>query len=77
VFFNLQVLTLEATNLTTEDLTLTVLAPEPSASSPSVVPLNSAPTTPAGSSFSTESSKEGNGITSCSHLWLQSAVPLG
>ncbi|KAJ4734076.1 heat-inducible transcription repressor [Rhynchospora pubera] len=72
-----QVLTLEATNHTPEDLTLTVLAPEPSASSPSVVPLNSAPTAPAGSSFSTESTMEGNGIASCSHLWLQSAVPLG
>ncbi|XP_078173746.1 uncharacterized protein LOC144567474 [Carex rostrata] len=72
-----QVLTLEATNLTAEDLTLTVLAPEPSASSPRVLPLNSAPTTPAGSSFSTESPNEGNSMASCSHLWLQSAVPLG
>uniref|UniRef100_M8C055 Uncharacterized protein n=1 Tax=Aegilops tauschii TaxID=37682 RepID=M8C055_AEGTA len=43
-----QVLTLEATNMTSENLTLTVLAPEASGSS-SVVSLNSAPTTPDGS----------------------------
>ncbi|KAI0498917.1 hypothetical protein KFK09_019815 [Dendrobium nobile] len=41
-----QVLTLHATNLTSEDLTLTVLAPLSSSSSPSVVPLSSTPRTP-------------------------------
>ncbi|KAJ3679630.1 hypothetical protein LUZ60_017641 [Juncus effusus] len=72
-----QVLTLEATNLTAEDLTLTVLAPEPSASSPSVLALNAAPATNlAASSFSTASSPN-EASASCTHLWLQSAVPLG
>lgn len=41
-----QVLTLQASNLTSEDLTLTVLARVASNSSPLVVPLSSAPTTP-------------------------------
>lgn len=102
-----QVLTLEATNMTSENLTLTVLAPEASGSS-SVVSLNSAPTTPNGSydnlnesarrsgsgkhvtgfqrlnSVIAGSPKEGdNGgnrtstSAGCTHLWLQSAVPLG
>jgi len=100
-----QVLTLEATDMTSENLTLTVLAPEASGSS-SVVSLNSAPTTPNGS-YDNESArksglgKQGTGFrrlnsvvagspmesdnggnrlstsTGCTHLWLQSAVPLG
>jgi hypothetical protein len=102
-----QVLTLEATNMTSENLTLTVLAPEASGSS-SVVSLNSAPTTPNGSydnlnesarrsgsgkhgtgfrrlnsvvAGSPKESENGGNRTStsagCTHLWLQSAVPLG
>ncbi|KAG0520864.1 hypothetical protein BDA96_08G110900 [Sorghum bicolor] len=102
-----QILTLEATNMTSENLTLNVLAPEASGSS-SVVSLNSAPTTPNGSfdgvnesakrsglgkhgigfrrlnSVLATSPKEGdNGgnrmsnASGCTHLWLQSAVPLG
>ncbi|CAN6342910.1 unnamed protein product [Urochloa humidicola] len=102
-----QVLTLEATNMTSENLTLTVLAPEASGSS-SVVSLNSAPTTPNGSfdganesakrsglgkkeigfrrlnsvlaTSPKESDNGGNRISNaagCTHLWLQSAVPLG
>ncbi|KAG1358690.1 hypothetical protein COCNU_08G001360 [Cocos nucifera] len=43
-----QVLTLKATNLTSEDLTLTVLAPESSTSSPLVLSLNSSPKAPVG-----------------------------
>ncbi|BAS82344.1 Os03g0152800 [Oryza sativa Japonica Group] len=102
-----QVLTLEATNMTSENLTVTVLAPEASGSS-SVVSLNSAPTTP-NSSYDNlnesvrrsglgkhragfrrmnsvlagspkESDNGGNRISTsggCTHLWLQSAVPLG
>ncbi|KAG1333949.1 hypothetical protein COCNU_03G000680 [Cocos nucifera] len=120
-----QVLTLKATNLTSEDLILTVLAPESSTSSPSILSLNSSPNTPMspfigfheymgrmggdrcsismhGQSLmpiTTESQKvsDGGGIRSsslehrtgtvsdvissddsgCTHLWLQSAVPLG
>lgn len=45
-------LTLQASNLTSEDLTLTVLAPVASNSSPSVMPLNSASTTPQSSGLS-------------------------
>ncbi|CAM0870820.1 unnamed protein product [Alopecurus aequalis] len=102
-----QVLTLEATNMTSENLTLTVLAPEASGSS-SVVSLNSAPTTPDGSNDNLnestrksgsgkhethfrrldsvvagspkESDNGGNRMSTsagCTHLWLQSAVPLG
>ncbi|KAE8786775.1 hypothetical protein D1007_39357 [Hordeum vulgare] len=102
-----QVLTLEATNMTSENLTLTVLAPEASGSS-SVVSLNSAPTTPDGSydnlnehmrrsglgkhgtgfrrlnsvvaGSPKESDNGGNRMSTsagCTHLWLQSAVPLG
>ncbi|KQK23601.1 uncharacterized protein LOC100846542 [Brachypodium distachyon] len=102
-----QVLTLEATNMTSENLTLTVLAPEASGSS-SVVSLNSAPTTPNGSydnlnepvrrsglgkhgmgfqrlnsvvaGSPKESDNGGNRMSTsagCTHLWLQSAVPLG
>lgn len=104
-----KVLTLKATNLTTEDLTFTVLAPE-IPTSPSVLSLSSTPRTPmnsyatfhdyAGSSvpIATKSQKEScdDGKTSSSvertammsdvilsnsagftHLWLQSAVPLG
>ncbi|CAD5173353.1 unnamed protein product [Musa acuminata subsp. malaccensis] len=104
-----KVLTLKATNLTTEDLTFTVLAPE-IPTSPSVLSLSSTPRTPmnshatfhdyVGSSvpIATKSQKEScdDGKTSSSvertammsdvilsnsagftHLWLQSAVPLG
>jgi len=100
-------LTLEATNMTSENLTLTVITPEASGSS-SVVSLNSDPATPNGSfdgvnesakrsglgkhgigfrrlnSVLATSPKEGdNGgnrmsnASGCTHLWLQSAVPLG
>lgn len=116
-----QVLTLQASNLTSEDLTLTVLAPASFSSPPSVVSLNSAPATPMspitgkvsgerrGNAMQRLSSvpvvsenKKSNGggdgggrsvsfndqalpmsdfIPStglgCSHLWLQSRVPLG
>ena len=104
-----QVLTLKATNLSSEDLTFTVLAPE-IPTSPSVLSLSSTPRTPmnshatfhdyVGSSvpIATKSQKEScdDGKTSssvertammsdvipstglgCTHLWLQSAVPLG
>ena len=105
-------LTLKATNLTTEDLTFTVLAPETS-SSPSVLSLSSTPKAPMNSyaafhdyvprirdksesivqsqssvHIATKSqnesqqtaiksdviSRNSSGLT---HLWLQSAVPLG
>ncbi|KAF9608153.1 hypothetical protein IFM89_007539 [Coptis chinensis] len=119
-----QVLTLQASNLTSEDLTLTVLAPASLTSPPSVVSLNSAPSTPmspfvgfsefagrvSGERRSTgmhrpssmprvsENQKEKVGGArsvsfdeqtvsisdvvptsglGCTHLWLQSAVPLG
>ncbi|XP_020081782.1 uncharacterized protein LOC109705460 isoform X1 [Ananas comosus] len=103
-----QVLTLEATNLTAEDLTLTVLAPESSTSYSSVLSLNSTPTNPVNSydglneymgrtggdkraariqrlrSIPADSRKEVDGgdnessnAEGCTHLWLQSAVPLG
>ncbi|XP_031476049.1 uncharacterized protein LOC116247835 isoform X1 [Nymphaea colorata] len=115
-----QVLTLQASNLTPEDLTLTVLAPESFTSPSTVVSLNSAPSTPMGSfmnftefkgkdgleedtnsrrrSLPKNSEKENIGgtkrsvsfnqheapveflpdaSTSCTHLWLQSRVPLG
>lgn len=119
-----QVLTLQASNLTSEDLTMTVLAPASVTSPPSVVSLNSAPSTPMSpfvgfSEFAgrangdrrhtpvqrqssmphaTENEKEkvsgGRSFSfdektvsasdvvptsglGCTHLWLQSAVPLG
>ncbi|KAF8401958.1 hypothetical protein HHK36_012909 [Tetracentron sinense] len=120
-----QVLTLQASNLTSEDLTLTVLAPASFTSPPSVVSLNSAPSTPMSpfvglSEFSgrvggerrstgvqrlssvplvSENQKQSasSGARSlsldeqtvsvsdvipstglgCTHLWLQSTVPLG
>lgn len=114
-----QVLTLQASNLTSEDLTLTVLAPVASNASPSVMPLSSAPMTPKspfgdysvvtarargqrrlesvpdsmGAQKETNESERRSislahhtGATSdvmlssdlgCSHLWLQSTVPLG
>ncbi|XP_019423322.1 PREDICTED: uncharacterized protein LOC109332757 isoform X2 [Lupinus angustifolius] len=102
-----QVLTLRASNLTSEDLTLTVLAPASFMSPPSVVSLNS-PTTPMSpfigftdflgringerrigatqrQSFTSrvkENEKQGDDVIpssglSCTHLWLQSRVPLG
>ncbi|CAK8536819.1 unnamed protein product [Lathyrus sativus] len=113
-----QILTLQASNLTSEDLTLTVLAPASFTSPPSVVSLNS-PTTPKSpfigfaeflartngersigarwkKSFNSVMKKKveqsfdvkaqtvslsddvipSSGI-SCTHLWLQSRVPLG
>ncbi|KAK9088382.1 hypothetical protein Scep_027464 [Stephania cephalantha] len=120
-----QVLRLQVSNLTTEDLTMTVLAPASVTSPPSVVSLNSAPSTPMSpflgfSEFANKLTRErrstgmrrsnsahlvsdkqkekvGDGarsssfneqITSisdvipstglgCTHLWLQSTVPLG
>ncbi|XP_061342416.1 uncharacterized protein LOC133288627 [Gastrolobium bilobum] len=113
-----QVLTLQASNLTSEDLTLTVLAPASFTAPPSVVSLNS-PATPMspfigfaeflgrrnserhisatqGQSFTSlikengKQSDDGRPQTvsmsddvipssgvSCTHLWLQSIVPLG
>lgn len=119
----LQVLTLQASNLTSEDLTLTVLAPASFTSLPSVVSLTSAPATPLSpeekstkvnvdrhnialkrlSSALIENQRRndeigrqtGTGAFSfneqpisitdvlprsdlgCTHLWLQSRVPLG
>ncbi|TVU50225.1 hypothetical protein EJB05_01589 [Eragrostis curvula] len=103
----MQVLTLEATNMTSENLTLTVLAPEASGSS-SVVSLNSSPTTPNSPYDGINESARRSGLgkhgigfrrlnsvlagapkdgdnggnktataSGCTHLWLQSAVPLG
>lgn len=123
--FDCQVLTLQASNLTSEDLTLTVLAPASFTSPPSVVSLNSSPSTPLSTfvgfseltakvngerrgsatqrlssaplmSESQRQSGDGRGHSAsyndqtvpvsdvipssglgCSHLWLQSRVPLG
>eukprot|EP01018_Ginkgo_biloba_P037784 Gb_40358 [translate_table: standard] len=124
-----QVLTLQATNLTAKDLSLTVLAPASMASPPSVVSLNSTPSTPCMNSFigfsegnarlgaldtedrgtatlprlhstSLPSVRQTESVTgmvplalkeqnisaadimadsslACTHLWLQSTVPLG
>ncbi|KAM0944118.1 hypothetical protein DsansV1_C12g0116101 [Dioscorea sansibarensis] len=121
-----QVLTLQASNLTSEDLTLTVNAPISSACPPSVMPLNSTPTTPLDSSsgipevttrvgggdkrvvttqrlssmptvmenqkdttgggkrsfslgqhMATTSDVISSSDSGCTHLWLQSKVPLG
>lgn len=106
-----QVLALRASNLTSEDLTLTVLAPASFTSPPSVGSLSSSPTTPMSSfvglpestgiitsekyfsavqavtSVTTtseiieQSSPISDVISStglgCTHLWLQSRVPLG
>ncbi|KAI3516388.1 hypothetical protein L1887_15303 [Cichorium endivia] len=107
-----QVLTLQASNLTSEDLTLTVLAPASFTSLPSVVSLTSAPTTPLSpeekstkvnfkrlTSALIENQRRNDEIgrqtgsfnehtisitdvlprsdLGCTHLWLQSRVPLG
>ncbi|XP_041015564.1 uncharacterized protein LOC121258220 isoform X1 [Juglans microcarpa x Juglans regia] len=110
-----QVLTLQASNLTSEDLTLTVLAPASFTSPPSVVSLNSSPSSPMspfvgfsefngrarlGSaplvsddrkensdggarsvSFKEQTSPASHVVPGtgmgCTHLWLQSRVPLG
>ncbi|KAE9463435.1 hypothetical protein C3L33_04659, partial [Rhododendron williamsianum] len=110
-----QVLTLQASNLTSEDLTLTVLAPASFTSPPSVVSLNSSPSTPmspfvghselagkmngergssatqrlSATSVALENQRQnGDGAVpisdvlpstdlGCTHLWLQSRVPLG
>ncbi|KAL5061527.1 hypothetical protein RYX36_023264 [Vicia faba] len=88
-----QVLTLQASNLTSEDLTLTVLAPASFISPPSVVSLSS-PATPSSpfigfTEFLGRINDDGrsqtdskndvipNSVVSCTHLWLQSRVPLG
>ncbi|XP_078435228.1 heat-inducible transcription repressor [Wolffia australiana] len=90
----IQEMTLQATNLTEEDLTLAVLAPASFTSPPSVMSLNSSPMSPmtprAGwrsSAVAAQQGKQdeedGGEATSssddlgCSHLWLQSVVPLG
>ncbi|XWS34040.1 hypothetical protein CRYUN_Cryun21dG0005300 [Craigia yunnanensis] len=120
-----QVLTLQASNLTPEDLTMTVLAPASFTSPPSVLSLNSSPTSPmspfvgfsefAGKASSVRHSSAAHILSSlpiksenqkqngdagtrftsfneqltpiadfistsglgCTHLWLQSRVPLG
>jgi len=124
-----QVLTLQATNLTEDNLNLTVLAPASMASPPSVVSMNSTPSTPCINSYVNFSEGKGRtgildtedgglaalprlqsmplpsvrpiesitGMTpltlkeqnisaadimadsnsACTHLWLQSTVPLG
>lgn len=120
-----QVLTLQASNLTSEDLTLTVLAPASFTSPPTVVSLNSSPSTPMSPfvgfseftgrvsgdrhasavqrlssapllsdtrkqngdvgvrsvSFNEQASPTSDVVPStglgCTHLWLQSRVPLG
>ncbi|GMG98541.1 hypothetical protein Nepgr_000381 [Nepenthes gracilis] len=86
-----QVLTLQATNLTSEDLTLTILAPTFITSPPSVVSLNSSPSTPESPfvGFSTTQrlstmpllleNPTQNDTTAliCNYLWLQGRVPLG
>lgn len=125
ILLNIQVLTLQASNLTSEDLTITVLAPASVTSAPSVVSLNSSPTAPISPfvGFSEFAGRERNsaimqrlksapaavldnhkekagagaGVRSvslneqtvsitdvipttalgCTHLWFQSAVPLG
>ncbi|XP_027097313.1 uncharacterized protein [Coffea arabica] len=119
---SVQVLTLQASNLTSEDLTLTVLAPASFTSPPSVLSLSSSPSSPASpfinsSELTTRVSSErssnaghtqvsvfmdqgqgGKGgyqsislnaevihlsdvlpsnDLGCTHLWLQSRVPLG
>ncbi|XP_061990855.1 uncharacterized protein LOC133709209 isoform X1 [Rosa rugosa] len=112
-----QVLTLQASNLTTEDLSLTVLAPASFTSPPSVVSLNSSPSSPMSPfvgfpGFTGRTTAERHNSTmqrlnsapsilknqkqassneqaspvsdvvpsaglGCTHLWLQSRVPLG
>ncbi|KAF8100230.1 hypothetical protein N665_0229s0058 [Sinapis alba] len=113
-----QILTLQASNLTSEDLSLTVLAPASFTSPPSVVSLNSTPTSPVSpflgfSEFTERVQSEKRNTTrrkvqslppmplettrteitndemnsasdvvpksglGCTHLWLQSRVPLG
>ncbi|KAK4784689.1 hypothetical protein SAY86_019057 [Trapa natans] len=106
-----QVLTLQTSNMTSEDLTMTILAPASFTSPPSVVSLNSSPTSPISplmgitkfsgklgnlmqKPLSAEKQKKTvqNGINdegspvsdailsadqNCTHLWLQSRVPLG
>ncbi|CAN1196914.1 hypothetical protein LINPERPRIM_LOCUS43215 [Linum perenne] len=95
-----QVLTLRASNLTAEDLTLTVLAPSSFTAPPSVGSLISTPIGPSDRSntgskmhnrvaSALEQLNEGNRQSSaipdvisstglgCTHLWLQSRVPLG
>ncbi|GLT98363.1 hypothetical protein SLE2022_158710 [Rubroshorea leprosula] len=122
--FPVQVLTLQASNLTSEDLTMTVLAPASFTSPPSVVSLSSSPTSPMSpfvgfTEFTGRASSKRHGTAvekpslvpvvqdhqkqnddgvrsislnkqsistpdvipssgfGCTHLWLQSRVPLG
>lgn len=102
-------LTLQASNLTEEDLTLTILAPASLTSPPSILSLNSSPSSPMSpfmglqrlnsvpnasdtqkqsgedgrrsASFSEQAVSVSDVIPSnslgCTHLWLQSRVPLG
>ncbi|XP_042049076.1 uncharacterized protein LOC121794799 isoform X2 [Salvia splendens] len=101
-----QVLTLQASNMTSEDLTLTVLAPASFTSPPSVVSLSNSPLSPVSDSIELASDRRADGFyghkmedgsqsvsgneqtvpmsdvvqntdMGCSHLWLQSRVPLG
>ncbi|KAK1425933.1 hypothetical protein QVD17_21298 [Tagetes erecta] len=86
-----QVLTLEASNLTSEDLTLTVLAPASFSCLPSVVSLNSTPASPVDGDSDDNGPQTGSfndyiisisdvlptSDLGCTHLWLQSRVPLG
>lgn len=101
---NLQILTLQASNMTSEDLTLTILAPTSFTSPPSVVSLSNSPVSPFSASTELASDRRtahGHKVDSgslsvsvneqnistpegvpksdmgCSHLWLQSRVPLG
>ncbi|KAL6513858.1 hypothetical protein OROHE_019314 [Orobanche hederae] len=102
----IQVLTLQVSNLTSDNLRLTVLAPA-SFTSPTVVPLSSSPSSPLSPFSPTAGLIEGvdshvavqkvevgplsvstdertvliseapNNDLGCTHLWLQSRVPLG
>ncbi|KAG8383118.1 hypothetical protein BUALT_Bualt05G0151500 [Buddleja alternifolia] len=94
-----QVLTLQASNLTSDNLTLTVLAPASFTSPPSVVSLSNSPASPlnpfadsAELGERVNSDRQGtvahelspvednmvpNSDLGCTHLWLQSRVPLG
>ncbi|KAL3824175.1 hypothetical protein ACJIZ3_020204 [Penstemon smallii] len=105
-----QVLTLQASNMTSEDLTLTVLAPASFTSPPSIVSLSNSPTSPLSPFVASAELLDGlspisvnqglkvedgaqsvsinelpipimdvvpNSDMGCTHLWLQSRVPLG
>ncbi|CAA3000117.1 Hypothetical predicted protein [Olea europaea subsp. europaea] len=111
-----QVLTLQASNMTSEDLTMTVLAPASFTSPPSVLPLNNSPSSPSSqfvdsfelaerersdrqvavmNTINSSPLNKGEKVNDksvpiraipdvlpssdlgCTHLWLQSRVPLG